>query len=113
MMRDDVKLGALAAVIFGLCFGVSFGLTYGVIYHDYFADQVEACCPLDGEDYHRSPHPDKECYGTMTRITAGGVKFYHYKVKTTGQEILCGGHDKSLDEGLPCDNLGDNLGTAK
>ncbi len=96
--------------LFGACFTLSNNIANGDSSGWFWEDELTTvCCPLDGQDYHHNPHPDKGYFGTMSILSASGLQFFHYKVGIAGQETRCGGHDEKLDKGLPCDNLGMEL----
>jgi len=53
---------------------------------------IPPCCEKEGQDGHRNPHPDKPYEGRRAVLSADGVRYYHFKVKTTGDEAICSGH---------------------
>lgn len=102
----ESKVKYIFVLVFGFLLGVIVTLFYNRVSSGDSQNEVKACCPLEGNDYHRSPHPKKAYAGTMSSLSSRGLKFFHYKVETTGKETRCGGHDEGLDKGLPCNNLG-------
>lgn len=104
-----MKYGAAFAIVFGFFFGMSFTLSYNHVSNGggwFWEDEIQPCCSQEGVDYHHSPHPKEAYWGTLSSLSARGLKFFHYKVEATGKETRCGGHDEKIDRGLPCNNLG-------